>query len=142
MYKGPQQWETGIQPKEQVERLETAEGSWKAVLLSVLSQLSMLLAMRFRGAADTWRHWKRGRSGRRRNVIKGGRGGTTVQQEWMQLSSIAHQGRCGHRSTDRWRHNVNKKRSELEVQKPEGAGIVSNTPPRSSGRSSVNRGAC
>ena len=51
VYKGSQQWDTGTQPKEQVERLEEAGGSREAALL----QLSKLLALSIGGAAGTWR---------------------------------------------------------------------------------------
>ena len=128
------------------------------MLLAMLLQLCKLLAMHTGGATDTWRllrsggavctwrHWERERRRRRRNVIKCDRGGTTVRQWWMQLSSIAQQDRCGHRSRDRWRDSVNQKRSELEVQKSEGNGIGSNTFARSSDNSSdnssVSRDAC
>ena len=125
-----------------VVELEAAGGSWKAMLLAVLSQLSMLLALRSGGAAGIWRHWKRERRRRRNNVIKGGRGGTAVQQWWMQLCSIAHQDRCGHRGRDRRRDSGNQMRAELEVQNSEGAGVGGSTPVRSSGRSSVSRSAC
>jgi hypothetical protein len=62
----------------------------------------MLFALRSGGATGIWRRWKRERR-RKSNVIRGSRGGTTVQQRWMQLCSTAHQDRCGQRNRDRKR---------------------------------------
>ena len=105
-----------------------AGGSWEAVLLTVLSQLSMLLATRSGGAAGTWRHWKRERRRRRRNVIKGDTEGTSIQQWWLQLCNIVHQDRCGHRGRDKRKDMGNQKGAGLEVQNSDGAGIGGSKP--------------
>ena len=74
------------------EELEEAGGSWEAMLLAALSQLSKLLAMCTEGAAGTWRQLRRRRKVRQGR--RGGRGGRAVQQWWRQLRSYVHQQRC------------------------------------------------
>ena len=88
VYKGPQQWDAGAQPKEQVERLEVAGDSWEATLL----QLCKLLAMHTGGATGTW-----GQLRRRRRKVKqakgGGKRGRAVQEWRRLLRSYLHQQR-------------------------------------------------
>ena len=77
---------------EELEEVEEAGGSLKAMLLALLLQLCKLLAMHSGGATCTWRQLRRRRV---RQGRRGGRGGSAVQQWWRQLRSYAHQRRCG-----------------------------------------------
>ena len=93
------------------EELETAGGSWEAVLLATLSQLSKLLAMCTGGAAGTWKQLRRRREVRQDR--RGGRGGRAVQQWRRKLRSYVHQQRCG-----RVANNV-----EAGVEEPHGEAV-------------------
>jgi hypothetical protein len=93
-------WQTTVllarQPGVEVEWLEEAGDSRKAMLLAALLQLGKLLAMHAGGvAAGTWRLLRRRWEARRGR--RGGKGGSAVQQWWRQLGSYVHQQRCGGR---------------------------------------------